>query len=190
MGSHRSAIGDPKSELVQFADCWEKLDIQAHIARERREYAKALELSRKALSLSPDNAAVERGLAHTLFLDKQYAESPPLLHRSLHFERTIALLELGEPQQALATLGVTEDEVENAKLPGRIYIELSKPMMGIPKVQALAGKDIDGSLHEILGRAYQTLHQPNPAGFTMRAAGLRNQEALRCGNGLGNRSAN
>ena len=64
----------------------------------------------------------------------------------------------------------TADEFENAKLRGRIYIELNKPMVGIPKLQALAGKDIDGSLHEILGRAYQALHQPNPAGLALRRA--------------------
>jgi predicted Zn-dependent protease len=156
-------------ELMQYADCWEKLDIQSRRASERGDHKAALEFARRAVALAPNDAA-ERGLALALFRNNQYAEALPLLEKYGMPERCAALLELGEPAQALNYLPHSGDPVEEAKLHGRIYIELNKPMQGVPKLQAQAGKDVDGSLHEILGRAYQALHQPNPAGLALRRA--------------------
>jgi tetratricopeptide (TPR) repeat protein len=170
---HLNAEQKAIDELMHYAECWEKLDVQARVAGERGERKAALEFARKALALAPDNPSLERQYALALFHDKQYTAALPLLEKHRMSERSIAHLELGQPGKAVG-IAVLNDEIEDAKLQGLIHIQLNTPMQALPKLQALAGYDIDGSLHEILGRAYQALHQPNPAGLAlMRATRLK-----------------
>lgn len=177
---HLQAAATAEFELGQLPESWEKLDLQARAARDKRAYAEAVALYRKALKLSPGNVALEKELGRCLWFAGQFREAVPLLERQkLLPELAAAQAELGDVEKSLAAIRASGQprDMESAKLIARTYVELGKPALGIPMLQALAAQDIDGSLHQALGEAYQAMHRPTAAGPALRrAAELRSQQ--------------
>ncbi len=61
-------------------------------------------------------------------------------------------------------------DAETVKLYATACLEINKAAKAIPHLQAYAAQDRDGSIHLLLGKAYQQMHQPTPAGLAMRKA--------------------
>ena len=171
---HLQAVQAALLALGKYPTSWQRFDAQA---RSAKNHAEAAVLFRKALELSPGNQAIERELAVSLWLAGKFSEAEPLLSRhEMLVELAAVQLQAGETDKANATLlrhGLIRD-VETAKLHARVSLELNRPGAAVPLLQAYAEQDTDGSIHLLLGRAYQALHQPNPAGLA-----LQNAEKLR-----------
>lgn len=81
------------------------------------------------------------------------------------------LLSSGNAEGALVLAGAPRPgDLESVKLYAEICLELNKAALAVPHLQANSAKDIDGSLHQLLGKAYQQMHRPTPAGLAYRRA--------------------
>jgi hypothetical protein len=70
-------------------------------------------------------------------------------------------------------------DLESVKLYAEICLELNKAALAAPHLQANSAKDTDGSLHQLLGKAYQRMHRPTPAGLAFRRAAELRKAAVR-----------
>ena len=90
-----------------------------------------------------------------------------------------SLLASGYAQEAFVLAGPPRaGNLDSLKLYAEICLELNKAALAVPHLQANSAKDADGEIHQLLGKAYQQMHRPTPAGLAFRrAAALRKAAA-------------
>jgi len=136
--------------------------------REQRKYPDAIAEFRKALALQPANPELERDLAVTVYLSRDFTAAETLLRALLKQSPNDAELHylLGDSlfQQQRVEPAIPLLETAAAKAPkmlparatlGRAYLQAGQPAKAIPHLEASLSIDDDGSLHYQLTRAYQ-----------------------------------
>lgn len=141
---------------------------RAQLYRSQGRHLDSAEELRRALKLAPDDRRLQRELATSLYLSRDYEAAAPLLRALLAQEPASAdvnflygdtLLQGQKVADAIPALeaAVRLDPARadaRASL-GRAYLEVGRHADAIPHLKAALQTDEDGSLHYQLARAYQ-----------------------------------
>jgi tetratricopeptide (TPR) repeat protein len=174
--------------LGQLPPSVELHQLQAEIARNQNQHMDSVKEWRAALDLSPGNPRLEKELAVSLFLAKDYqsalAVAGPLLNTSprspeLNFLTGDSLLRLEQPDKSVAYLQAAlaaDPELRAAEASlGLALSRLGRYAEAVRHLERSLASDDDGSLHYQLARAYQAAGAVEKA----RVAMNRYQEILK-----------
>jgi tetratricopeptide (TPR) repeat protein len=172
--------------LAALPDSPELHEVEADAARLRGAFSESVAALRKAVALRPDDRRLEKQLAQSLWLNRDFEGAEPLLRKyGMDFELGYALLETGRAADAIPLLkrGSINPKLaaEASAALGRAYLEAGDPAKAIAPLLAGLESDRDGSIHFQLSRAYQRTGQTALANqMLQRSTELRTQdEALR-----------
>ncbi len=156
------------SRLEQLPDSAPKLELQAELLRDRRQYAESIKSWRAALALSPGDESIEQQLVMTLCMAQDFAAAQPMLDRmlgkepgspALNFLQGDVYLNQQLPEKALPYLqkAVAEDpRMLQAKASlARAYLQLGQADKATVYLKEVLPTDDDGTLHFELARAYR-----------------------------------
>jgi predicted Zn-dependent protease len=156
------------SRLEQLPDSAPKLELQAEMLRDRKQYAESVKFWRAALALVPGDATIEHELVMTLCMAQDFAAAQPMLDRllkqepgsaALNFLQGDAYLNQQLPEKALPYLqnAVTADpRLLQAKASlARAFLQLGQADNAAQYLNEVLPTDDDGTLHFELARAYR-----------------------------------
>lgn len=142
--------------------------VKAQILRDHGQDLEAANEWRAALTLSPGNPRLERELATSLFLAKDYAGAIPAAEKLLPQEAESAdlnfiigdsLRQLQQPEKAIPYLETAvrkqPDMLAAHAALGMALATVDKSSEAIPHLERALSMDDDGSLHYNLARAYR-----------------------------------
>lgn len=140
----------------------------------------SVDLLQKALEMAPGHPVVERELALSLYLKRDYDSAKALVQRLLQTDPGSSMLNYlaGEirlyQQNIEEALGFLENAVRldpghigSHSALGRAYMQLGEAEKAIPHLKAALSEDEEGSLRFQLARAYQRTGQAELARQTM-----------------------
>lgn len=150
--------------------------IRAEIAQARGRHTDAVTELKAALAMRPGDPDIRVALAESLAVARNFDEALPLLQelRAAQPDSAFLLYLLGnvylQSQQVDTALPLLEQAVQRdpalvgarAAL-GRAYSQAGRLPDAIPHLEASLEADTDGSLHLLLGRAYQATSKPDQA---------------------------
>lgn len=153
---------------MRLPDSLPKLQLSAEMLRTQGQYTESIAQWKNALTLAPGDPVLERELASTLSLAKDFEQAIPLLQKLVARDGTSAELNflLGDAyltqQQGEKAIPLLEKAVaaDPKMLPARAslaraYLATSQGEKAIPHLKEALPLDDDGSLHFQLARAYQ-----------------------------------
>jgi len=156
------------SKLTQLPPSLEAHELRAEISRSQGRHWESVKEWEAALSLSPGDPRLERELALSLYLKRDYEAAKKLIERFLKNEPNSA-----ELNYLIGDILLYEEKVEGAvpyllkavnlnpgmtgahSALGRAYMDLGEAEKAIPHLKSALRTDEDGSLHFQLSRAYQ-----------------------------------
>jgi predicted Zn-dependent protease len=157
------------SRLEQLPESAPKLELQAEMLRDRKQYAESVKLWRAALALVPGDATIEHELVMTLCMAQDFAAAQPMLDRllkqepgssALNFLQGDAYLNQQLPEKALPYLQkavAADPRLLQAKTSlARAYLQLGQADTAAQYLEEVLPTDDDGTLHFELARAYRT----------------------------------
>ncbi|MFN3322792.1 MAG: tetratricopeptide repeat protein [Bryobacteraceae bacterium] len=144
-------------------------------------YAAAAAEWRKALALAPSDSRLERGLARSLWMGREYEQARPLLEKlvrreasrtaELHYQLGDTIFRLQGAEEALPhlTRAAAQDAtlLPTRALLGRVLLDLGQAEKAIPHLKAALPEDADGSTLFQLSRAYRAVGQAELARQTL-----------------------
>jgi Flp pilus assembly protein TadD len=138
------------------------------VERRRGNFGTAEGLHKMALKTRPGDWRIEREYGLTLIRSHGFASAKPLLEKHrMKRELGEPALAAGDLQLAMSVLGTVAKDQELLLLYSRACIENNRAEEVVAHLQAQTQIDIDGSVHTLLGKAYQQMHRPNPAGLAL-----------------------
>jgi predicted Zn-dependent protease len=156
------------SRLEQMPDSAPKLELQAEMLRDRKQYAESVKSWRAALALAPGDATIEHELVMTLCMAQDFAAAQPMLDRLLKLEPGSAALNFLQgdvylnqqlPEKALPYLQkavAADPQMMQAKAYlARVYLQLGQAENASIYLKEVLPADEDGTLHFELARAYR-----------------------------------
>jgi len=168
--------------LQQLPSSVELHQFRAEVQRNQLRYWESVAEWKKALELSPGNPGLQRELAISLYLNRDYADAGKLVHQLLESQPDSAQLNflagdiLLYEQKAAESVPFLEkaarlapDMTSAHSSLGRAYMSIEKPERAIPHLKAALAEDEDGSLHYQLALAYQRTGQRDLAKETLTA---------------------
>jgi tetratricopeptide (TPR) repeat protein len=174
--AHNELAVEAFSRLEQLPPSPESHAFRAQLYRSQGRHLESVTELRKAAQLTPSDRGIQRELATSLYLSRDYEAAEPLLHDLLKQESASAelsfmygdtLLQAQKVEQAIPFLeaAVRRDKVfVDARVSlARAYLHVGRPADAIPHLKAVLETDEDGSLHYQLARAYQATGQPDLA---------------------------
>ena len=157
------------SRLEQLPDSAPKLELQAEILRDRKQYAESIKSWRAALALAPGDETIEHELVMTLCMSQDFAAAQPMLDRlltkepgspALNFLQGDVYLNQQLPEKALPYLRksvAADPHLLQAKASlARAYLQLGQANDATQYLKEVLPTDNDGTLHFELARAYRT----------------------------------
>jgi len=149
---------------------------RAQLYRSQGRHLDAVTELTQAVKLAPGDRQLQRELATSLYLSRDYTAAEPLFRAlleqapaspELSFLHGDTLLQAGSVEKAVPALeaAVRGDPAHMAARASlaRAYLQLGRPADAIPHLKASLQTDEDGSLHYQLARAYQATGQPELA---------------------------
>lgn len=160
------------SRLEELPASPESHAFRAELYRSRGRHLESVSELQKAAKLAPGDRRIQRELATSLYLSRDYEAAEPLLQDLLKQEPASAelsflygdtLLQAGKGEKAIPLLeaavarsaALTDARVSLA----RAYLQQGRHKEAIPHLKAALETDEDGSLHYQLARAYQATGQ-------------------------------
>jgi predicted Zn-dependent protease len=156
------------SHLEQLPDSAPKLELQAEMLRDRKQYAESVKSWRAALALAPGDATIEHELVMTLCMAQDFAAAQPMLESLLQQEPGSAALNFLQgdvylnqqlPEKALPYLQkavAADPRMLQAKASlARVYLQLGQADNATGYLKEVLPIDDDGTLHFELARAYR-----------------------------------
>ncbi len=153
---------------------------RAEVQRNQHRYWESVAEWKKALELSPGNPGLQRELAISLYLNRDYADAAKLVNQLLETQPDSAQLNFlagdillyeqkaGESVPFLEKAARLAPDMTSAHSSlGRAYMSIEEPEKAIPHLKAALGEDEDGSLHYQLALAYQRTGQRDLAKETL-----------------------
>ena len=159
----------------------ESHEFDARRSRDRERHPDSIESWRRALKFRPGDSHLQKELAVSLQLNRDYAAARPLLERLL-----AARPDSVELNYALGSLLLNTEELEEATqhlelvaksepgfLPARaslglVLMRLGRTAQAVAHLEAALPSDSDGSIHFRLGQAYQRTGQVQRANQTLK----------------------
>jgi tetratricopeptide (TPR) repeat protein len=145
---------------------------RAELYRNQGRHVESVAELREAAKLAPADRRIQRELATSLYLSRDYDAAAPLLEgllkqnpesAELNFMYGDALLQAQKVESAIPALEAAlrrDASLISARASlGRAYLLQGRPADAIPHLRAALGSDEDGSLHYQLARAYQATGQ-------------------------------
>lgn len=170
--AHSELALEAFSRLEQLPPSPESHAFRAELYRHQGRHVDSVAELRKAVALAPRDRRMQRELATSLYLSRDYEAAQPLLRELLQQEPTSAQLNflygdtLLQQQNVEAAVPPLESAVRlDARLTdarvslGRAYLQLGRAADAIPHLKAALAGDQDGSIHYQLARAYQATGQ-------------------------------
>lgn len=168
-------------QLAKLPPSVESHQVMAELYRNQGRHGDAIREWKAALELAPGDGRLRQELATSLYMSRDYASAEKLAREllaedpespELHFIVGDSLVNLQQMEQALEPLGRAvklrqEYPAAHAVL-GRVLVQMGKGAEAIPHLRAALVADSDGSLHFLLGRAYQDAGQTELAAQTMK----------------------
>jgi tetratricopeptide (TPR) repeat protein len=164
------------SRLVALPESAELHEVAGEVYRMQGRKEDSVREWRAAAELAPADGYAQNGLAHALWLHRDYEEAQPLIERllknnaespQLNLELGAILLEQRNVEKALPLLRkavkLTPGNAEARAALGRALLTLGQAREAIPNLEAGLAIDEDGSLNYQLGRAWQQLNQAEKA---------------------------
>jgi len=162
--------------LGEFPESVELHAIKADILRSHEQNLEAANEWRAALKLAPGDPQLERELATSLFLARDFQSAVPMLQQQLkanpgapdlNFMMGESFLRTEQPDKAVpyleaAVKGDSRMVTAHASL-GMALATLNRSSEAIPELEMALPVDDDGSLHYQLARAYQQAGKPEKA---------------------------
>jgi tetratricopeptide (TPR) repeat protein len=159
---------DAFRRLGEFPESVELHAIKAEILRSHNQHLEAANEWRAALKLAPEDPQLERELATSLFLARDFQSAVPMLEQQLkadpaapdlNFMVGESFLRTEQPDKALPYLEAAV-KADNKMVPahaslGMALATLNRTSEAIPELEIALPVDDDGSLHYQLARAYQ-----------------------------------
>ena len=156
------------SRLEQLPESAPKLELQAEMLRDRKQYAESVKAWRAAQALAPGDATIEHELVMTLCMAQDFAAAQPMLDRLLRQEPGSAALNFLQgdvfqnqqlPEKALPYLQkavAADPRLLQAKASlARAYLQLGQADNAALYLKEVLPADDDGTLHFELARAYR-----------------------------------
>lgn len=174
--AHNELAVEAFSQLEQLPSSPESHAFRAELYRNQGRHLESVSELQKAAKLAPADRRIQRELATSLYLSRDYEAAEPLLRELLKQEPASAelsflygdtLLQAGKVEQAIPLLeaAVARDAAHmdaHVSL-ARAYLQQGRPKEAIPHLKAALATDEDGSLHYQLARAYQATGQADLA---------------------------
>ena len=167
---------DAFRRLGEFPESVELHAIKADILRSHDQNLEAANEWRAALKLAPGDAQLERELATSLFLARDFPSALPMLQQQLKADPSApdlnfmigeSLLRTEQPDKAVPYLEAavkSDRKMVNAHASlGMALATLNRTSEAIPELEMALPVDDDGSLHYQLARAYQQAGNPEKA---------------------------
>jgi predicted Zn-dependent protease len=144
--------------------------VRAEIAQSRGQHPDAVREIQAALTLEPDNSAIEAALAEALLRARDLEHAVPLLERlnratpndpSLQLMLGDALLQQQQVDRAIPVLeratAAPQAQPEAKASLGRAYLQAGRYQEALPHLEAAAANNPDAELYLQLARTYQAL---------------------------------
>ncbi len=164
------------ARLEVLPECEQLHELRARRLDELARFRQAAAEWRKALALAPGNYALQKGLALSLYRDRDWEGALPLfekLARQKPGDPDVAyflgrtLLQTGKPGEAVPHLrraaSLTPDRFEARAALGEALLKTGRAAEAVAHLKATLPEDEDGSFHFQLARAYQMSGQPDLA---------------------------
>jgi tetratricopeptide (TPR) repeat protein len=166
--AYNELAADAFRRLGEFPESVELHAIKADILRSHDQNIEAANEWRAALKLAPGDPQLERELATTLFLARDFPSALPMLQQQLKADPSApdlnfmvgeSLLRTEQPDKAVPYLEAAvkaDRKMVNAHASlGMALATLNRTSEAIPELEMALPVDDDGSLHYQLARAYQ-----------------------------------
>jgi tetratricopeptide (TPR) repeat protein len=168
-------------QLAKLPPSVESHQVMAELYRNQGRHGDAIKEWKAALELAPSDARLQQELATSVYMSRDYPAAEKMAREllaqdpespELHFILGDSLVNQQQMEQALEPLRKAvqlraEYPAAHAVL-GRALVQLGKGPEAIPHLRAALGTDSDGSLHFLLGRAYQDAGQAELAAQTLK----------------------
>ena len=170
--AHNELALEAFSRLEQLPPSAESHQFRGLMFRNQGRQQESIDELKRAQALVPDDPRIQRELATSYYLNRDYESAERLFERLLKLEPKSAelqfmygdtLLQAQKPETAIAHLEAAA-RVNPEVLPGRAalaraYLQVGRQADAIPHLKAALEIDEDGSLHYQLARAYQATGQ-------------------------------
>lgn len=174
--AYAALSADAFNRLSELPPSVEGYEAAARMHRERGRHGESVNAWRAAVKLRPGDPALEKELAVSLHMNRDYAAALPILERlvaqfpsspELNYSLGHVLVNSQRPAEAVERLELVARR-EPGFLPARAslglaYLQLDKHDLAIPHLEAALPSDGDGSLHFRLSQAYQRAGQADRA---------------------------
>lgn len=171
--THNELAIEAFSQLERLPPSPESHAFRAELFRRQGRHLESVAELQQAAKLAPGDRRIQRELAISLYLSRNYEAAEPLLAEllrhepgspDLNFVYGDTLLQAQQVERSLPPLqhAIRSDPgMLDARISlGRAFMLLNRFSEAIPHLQAALGEDEDGSLHYQLARAYQATGQP------------------------------
>ena len=168
--AHNELALDAFSRLERLPPSPESHAFRAELYRHQGRHLDSASELRKAAALTPGDRRIQRELATSLYLSRDYAAAEPLLREllqqdpksaALNFMYGDTLLQQQKADEALPPLAAAArsdpGRVDARASLGRAYLQLGRAAEAIPHLKAALEGDEDGGVHYQLARAYQAV---------------------------------
>lgn len=169
--AHNELAVEAFARLEQLPSSPESHAFRAALYRDQDRHLESVAELRKAAQLAPADRTIQRELATSLYLSRDYDAAEPLLAELLKQEPTSVELSfmygdtLLQAQKVAQAIPLLEAAARGAALTeartslARAYLLQGRHADAIPHLKASLESDEDGSLHYQLARAYQATGQ-------------------------------
>jgi predicted Zn-dependent protease len=170
--AHNELALEAFSRLEQLPSSPESHEFRAQLYRSQGRHLESVSELQQAAKLAPGDRRIQRELATSLYLSRDYEAAEPLLAELVKQEPTSAELSflygdtLLQAQKVDKAIPLLEAAVraDLALIPARAslaraYLQVGRQAEAIPHLKAALETDEDGSLHYQLARAYQATGQ-------------------------------
>ena len=174
--AHNELAVEAFSKLELLPPSPESHAFRAELYRNQGRHVESVAELREAAKLAPGDPRIQRELATSLYLSRDYDAAAPLLQgllkqaprsAELSFMYGDTLLQAQKVESAIppleAAVRLDASLISARASLGRAYLLQGRHADAIPHLKAALGSDEDGSLHYQLARAYQATGQPELA---------------------------
>jgi Flp pilus assembly protein TadD len=180
-------------KLAQLPASVESHQVMAELYRNQGRHGDAIKEWKAAIELAPEDGRLRQELATSVYMSRDYPAAEKMARQllaeepespELQFILGDSLMNQQQMEQALAPLReavrLRADYPAAHAVLGRALVQMGKGQEAIEHLRAAVATDGDGSLHFLLGRAYQEAGQAELA-----AQAMKRYQELRSSNASG-----
>jgi tetratricopeptide (TPR) repeat protein len=189
--AHNELALEAFSRLDQLPASPQSHEFRARLYRSQGRHIDSIDELQRARTLAPEDRRIQRELATSFYLSRDYESAERLLEALIREEPSAelqflygdTLLQAQKPEKAIPLLEAAvraDPAVVTARASlARAYLQVGRQADAIPHLKAALAIDEDGSLHYQLARAYQATGQAELAKQMMAKYAVLQKEKRR-----------